>query len=690
MTGLRTNYQHWRLETDSDSLLWLQFDAADSSINVLGREALEELEHIVSNIRNASYHGMILMSAKADGFIAGADLNEFTRIADEDEAYELARRGQLLCSAIEALSFPTLALIHGYCMGGGTELALACNYRIALDDNTTRISLPEIRLGIHPGFGGTVRILRLTGPMSAMSLMLTGRSLRARQAKRMGVVDYCVPKRLWKQSAAKTILRRPKLRRASLLQRVPNLPGIRHALAASMRKRAAKHAPPEHYPAPNALIKLWEHPACTTEDQYEAEARSAASLIVTPTAKNLVRVFYLQNRLKALSKSGNRTQHVHVIGGGTMGGGIAGWCALQGLSVTIQDHKNKNIARVKGVADSIFRKRLKPSRLVRDAHDRLYADPYGYGLSRADVVIEAVPEQLEIKQKVLTEAEARMKPEALLSSNTSSIPLEELAKALVRPERFVGLHFFNPVDKMMLVEVVRSAASSDEAMVDAMGFTRSIGKLPLPVESSPGFLINRVLMPYLLEAVTMTEEGIAPVVVDKAARQFGMPMGPIQLADMVGLDVCLLVAKILAEHFSFNVPSRLKELVQKGHLGEKTGKGFYTYRGSKQLPSIKRGPAIPKEKLSEYGDRLLMRLINESMASLREGIVADADLLDAGLVFGTGFAPFRGGPLQYVRETGVEEIVAKMTSLAEIYGGHFTPDKGWKQADTLLAVQKIE
>ena len=283
-----------------------------------------------------------------------------------------------------------------------------------------------------------------------------------------------------------------------------------------------------------------------------------------------------------------------------------------------------------------------------------------------------------------------MKPEALLSSNTSSIPLEELAKALVRPERFVGLHFFNPVDKMMLVEVVRSAASSNEAMVDAMAFTRSIGKLPLPVESSPGFLINRVLMPYLLEAVTMTEEGIAPVVVDKAARQFGMPMGPIQLADMVGLDVCLLVAKILAEHFSFNVPPTLKELVQKGHLGKKTGKGFYTYRGGKQLPFIKRGAAIPKEKLSEYGDRLLMRLINESMASLREGIVADADLLDAGLVFGTGFAPFRGGPLQYVRETGVEEIVAKMTSLAEIYGGHFTPDKGWKQADTLLAVQKIE
>jgi 3-hydroxyacyl-CoA dehydrogenase/enoyl-CoA hydratase/3-hydroxybutyryl-CoA epimerase len=407
---------------------------------------------------------------------------------------------------------------------------------------------------------------------------------------------------------------------------------------------------------------------------YRAEAESVAQLITGGTARNLLRVFQLQEKLKALARNGLPAPRcVHVVGGGVMGGDIAAWCALQGMLVTVQDVDAGRLARtVKNAAD-LFRKKLKDPRLVQAALDRLVPDPAGFGAARADVVIEAIFEDLDAKQALLRGLEPRLKPEAILATNTSSIPLEQLAVVLERPERFVGLHFFNPVPKMLLVEVVTMPGNARVAVDRATAFVGAIKRLPLPVKSSPGFLVNRVLMPYLMEALTLVGEGVSPAEIDRAAVAFGMPMGPVLLADTVGLDICLSVARILVAHFGGAVPERLEQMVAAGRLGKKTGQGFYRFRHGK--PEVPKGPA--PEPGGPIEQRLLLRLLNESVACLREQVTQDGDLLDAGVVFGTGFAPFRGGPLQYNRQEGISRQEHQLKSLAQLHGPRFSPDPGW-------------
>lgn len=679
------HYKHWHLKRDGHNIAWLHLDKQGTGTNVLSSEVLQELGGLLEVLVDHKPEGLIILSDKPNGFIAGADVHEIAAIRDTEQALELIRTGRSIFDRLEALSFPTLALIHGFCVGGGLELALACRYRVALNDPRARLGLPEILLGIHPGFGGTVRLTRLIGASRALDLMLTGRTADAPTALKLGIIDRAVPERHLRETAIALITDRPPPHQPGALPRLMGHPVVRPALAFYLRRQVAKHASPAHYPAPYALIDLWRRYGDNPKQMLEEEGKSVAALIRGDTARNLVRVFFLQERLKSLGRSQDFSpRKVHVIGAGVMGGDIAAWCALHGFEVTLQDRAPQYIAPALKRAHELFSKRLRDRRLRQAALDHLVPDHTGRGLTQADVVIEAIIEDIHAKQTLYREIEPRLKPEAVFATNTSSIPLETLGEALSNPERLIGLHFFNPVAKMQLVEVVSDSRTPPELVVRAVAFVRRIDRLPLPVKSSPGFLVNRVLLAYLLESFTVFSEGVAPEVVDRAATEFGMPMGPLALADTVGLDICLAVAEVLAQQMGTPVPSRLCELVAQGRLGRKTGQGIYDYRtgrwiGQSLRKLLSRGP------VEELGDRLILRMLNEAVASLREGVVQEADLLDAGMIFGAGFAPFRGGPLHYARVRGTGNIQDRLREFESRYGERFKPDAGWTMLDKPLA-----
>ncbi|MCM2359505.1 MAG: 3-hydroxyacyl-CoA dehydrogenase NAD-binding domain-containing protein, partial [Geobacteraceae bacterium] len=562
-------YRHWRTEQDGERVVWLTFDRAERSVNALSREALEELDLLLEEIAGQQPAGLVIRSGKETGFIAGADVTEFTGLADAGEALALIERGQQILGRLERLPFPTVALIRGFCLGGGLELALACRYRLAADTPETRLGLPEVKLGIHPGFGGTVRLTRLIGPLPALELMLTGRSVAARKAAKLGLVDYALPERHLENAARATIRHLPAPLEHGFFYFLSGMWFMRPLLARYLRRTVAGRADRRHYPAPFALIDLWERFGADEEAMLREEGRSVAALITAESSRNLVRVFLLQERLRSIGRQGGfAPRFVHVVGAGTMGGDIAAWCALQGFRVTVQDLEHERLAAMVGRAARLFRKQLREPRLVQAALDRLIPDLAGDGIARADLVIEAVIEDAAAKRELYRQIEPRMRVDAILASNTSSIPLEELAGALARPERLVGLHFFNPVARMELVEVVRGKMTAEETAARATSFVGAISRLPLPVRSSPGFLVNRILLPYLLEAAAMETEGVPAAEIDRAAVQFGMPMGPILLADTVGLDICLAAARVLAGPYGMEVPRRLEELVAAGRLGK--------------------------------------------------------------------------------------------------------------------------
>ena len=666
---------HFHAETDDDNIVWLHFDKADAGTNVLNVEVFEQLDQHLQQIAAQRPRGLVILSDKANGFIAGADITAFTKVKTSDQALAFLHRGQEVFNRLEALPFPTVALIHGFCLGGGTELALACRYRVTRDDPGTRMGLPEVKLGIHPGWGGSARMVPLLGGLKAMDLILSGRSIDGRTGKRMGLVDLVVPERHLRAAARKLVLESPAPHQPGWLDRLSNNALVRPLLARVFSQQVAKRAPRNHYPSPYAMIDIWRKHATDKRRMLDAEAQSLAHLITGATAQNLVRVFFLQEQLKSLGKDKSyQPKYVHIIGAGTMGGDIAAWCAFRGFHVSLQDQSPERIAPALKRAHSLFKRKLKRPVKINEAMDRLMPDHKGSGVERADIIIEAIFEDADVKRSLYETIEPRMKPEALLATNTSSIPLEELSSALTRPERLVGLHFFNPVAMMQLVEVVRGESTSPEVAAHAMTFTRQIDRLPLPVSSTPGFLVNRILMPYLMEAVLLEAEGIPPVVIDKAATDFGMPMGPVQLADTVGLDICLHVARILAGHFNATVPERLEKLVADGQLGRKSGRGFYKYKKGKP---VKQKAGAGNWNLDEITNRLIFRLLNESVCCVREHVVESDDLLDAGMIFGTGFAPFRGGPMHHIDAVGAGVINQQLQSLKRLRGERFTPDSGW-------------
>jgi 3-hydroxyacyl-CoA dehydrogenase/enoyl-CoA hydratase/3-hydroxybutyryl-CoA epimerase len=671
-------YRNFKLTRDADGIAWLLFDRENASANTLSSDVMEEFDTVLRALESQRPTGIVIRSAKTSGFIAGADVNEFRGATDPRAVETQIGRAHAIIDRLESLKIPTVAVIHGFCLGGGLEVALACASRIAIDG--ARFGFPEVMLGLHPGLGGTARFTHLVNPMQAMTLMLTGRTIDARKAKSLSLVDAVTQERHVRYAVKDAVFGRLKRAKPGPLNAILNFAPLRGLLASRMRSEAEKAAPHEHYPAPYALIELWEKHGGDKPAMLAAEKRSFANLMVTPTAQNLIRVFFLREQMKKLAGSGNTIEHVHIIGAGAMGGDIAAWCAHRGMRVTLADMKPEPIAGAIKRAAGLYGKIIPRRTEQRDTLDRLVPDLDGAGVRNADLIIEAVPEKLELKQKVYASLEPRMKPGAILATNTSSIPLQDLRTSLQKPERLLGLHFFNPVSRLQLVEVVSHDATDPQLLKQALAFVGAIDRLPLPVKSSPGFLVNRALTPYMLEAMVMLDEKVDKSVIDAAAEKFGMPMGPIELADQVGLDICLAVGDMLRSKFGDLLPPTpawLREKVAKGDLGRKTSKGFYVWKDGK---ADKTPPSATTDKpTDEMIDRLVLPMSNVCVACLREGIVDNADTVDGAMIFGTGYAPFRGGPLNYARTRGVEDVVGTLEALAKKFGPRFDPDAGWDE-----------
>ena len=667
------NTKHWKTETDNDGIVWLCIDRADSNANTMSSEVLLELDSLLKPMLEKPPAGVVIWSAKSSGFVMGADINEFTTIETEKQAYELVRLGQQLLDQLEALTCPTVAAIDGFCLGGGLELAMACKYRLALETDKKILGLPEVQLGLHPGFGGTVRAVQICGVRPGMQIMLAGQPIRVDKARKIGLVDKITDADNWRQAAKALIKANAPKQRAPFVERLLNLGLLRPYIRSVLIKQVAKKARKDHYPAPYAMIDLWTKHGASSKTGYEAEARSFAKLVVSSTSRNLVRVFFLQSKLKGQGgKASSKIEHVHVVGAGVMGGDIASWCALRGLKVTLQDREMKYIEPAMERAAKLFAKRVRDEQKRAATTARLTADVAGDGAADADLVIEAIYENLEAKQELYMALQAKMKPGAMLATNTSSIRLEELRTVLNEPKRFIGLHFFNPVAMLPLVEVIRCDDTDDEAMNLGFSFVKQIGKFPLQCASAPGFVVNRILAPYMAEAMHLAEEGVPLPAIDKAAEDFGMPMGPVELVDSVGIDVALHVSKVLGAAMNRPVPQRLQDMVEAGKLGRKSGEGFYRWENGKAVK-----PEASGEVPDNIQDRLILPMVNEAVACLDEQIVANADLLDAGVIFGTGFAPFRGGPLQYARDRGTESVIQVLNELSTQHGDRFKPHQGW-------------
>ncbi|MGN6281195.1 3-hydroxyacyl-CoA dehydrogenase NAD-binding domain-containing protein [Frateuria sp.] len=672
--GLRFN--HWKTSVDDAGIVTLTLDRADSSVNAISREVLDELAQIVERLAIEKPTGVIVHSAKASGFAVGADIKEFVRYAEQDTVLENIRHGQQVFESLARLPFPTVAAVHGACMGGGTELVLACRQRIAADDEKTKIGLPEVMLGIHPGWGGTARLPRLIGATEALPIMLTGRPLSARRALALGVVDRVAPPPEL-LAEARALLRRPHAR--PFAQRAKawatNWWPVRQILAPMVVKQTAAKVRKEHYPAPFALIDVWQSGGASIQQRLKLEARSVAKLAKTPTAHNLIRVFLLQERLKGAGGGVDPgIRRVHVVGAGVMGGDIAAWAAYKGYEVTLQDREMKFIQPALDRARGFYEKKLKTPEKIQAATGRLRPDVEGTGVATADLAIEAIYENAEAKRELYAKIEPQFKAQEILASNTSSIPLDELRQGLVAPQRFLGLHFFNPVAQMPLVEVVRHDQLDPAVEKRALAFCKALGKVPVAVKGTPGFLVNRILMPYLLEALRLYSEGVPGPVLDREAKKFGMPMGPIELADTVGLDVCASVGKELAPFLGLELPPGIEDKLETGKRGKKDGQGLYVWQDGKPVKPEVDPDYTPAPDLQ---DRMILPMVNEAVACLADGVVDDADLLDAGVIFGTGFAPFRGGPIQYIRSEGVSTVRARLEQLAQRHGERFLPKQGW-------------
>ncbi len=671
------HWQHWQLERADDGLGWLTLDCAGAAANTLSQAVLGELDQVLDALQVAPVRALVIRSGKSAGFIAGANIDEFSALDSSAAVRALVERGWQLFERIQRLPYPTLALIRGHCLGGGLELALACRYRLAVDEPATRLALPEVMLGIVPAWGGMKRLPALIGAPAALDLMLTGKSVDARRARRLGLVDDAVPWRV-ADDAARILLaqgRKPERGllarlgrwRTRALNRVLN-GALRQQVANKARAQTAAKVARKHYPAPYAIIDIWSRHGGNALAVPASDPAALEHLLETPTTRNLLRVFALQERLKSFAKGLDfRPRHVHVVGAGVMGGDIAAVCALRGLRVSLQDQSMERIAPAMARAAELFARRLRGDpRAQRAALDRLMPDPAGDGVAQADVIIEAIFEDLDAKRSLLAGLEQRARGDALLASNTSSLRLEDIATALQQPARLVGIHFFNPVPQLPLVEVVRGEQTDPLLARQALGFVRALDKLPLPVNSAPGFLVNAVLAPYMLEALRCVEEGVAPADIDAALVDFGMAIGPVELVDTVGLDIALAAGRTLSAAGS-SVPAQLETLVAAGKLGRKSGEGYYRWQQGKAVkPAAARsGSTAPAEggaaasqtdSAEALARRILAPLYQAADACVAAAVVADADLADAGLIFGAGFPPWSGGPLHHHRQSLLPEL----------------------------------
>jgi 3-hydroxyacyl-CoA dehydrogenase/enoyl-CoA hydratase/3-hydroxybutyryl-CoA epimerase len=663
----------WRLARDEGGIAWLVLERGDGSVNTVGRDVLEGLDRALDDLESDTPKALVIRSAKRAGFAAGADIDELKTMEDAEEVAELLREGLRVLDRLEAQDYPTVAVIHGHALGAGLELALACDHRIFIDN--AHAAFPEVKLGLHPGLGGTVRLPALIDPVEAMTMMLTGKPCYAQKAKRLGLADAVTEERHLRAAIQAVADGDMEKTAQGWTDWAKSTAAGRAVAARQMRSKTEEKAPKTHYPAPHALIDLWSQEGNDEKAMQTAETASFANLLGSDTARNLMRVFDIREGLKKAGKGDHGIAHVHVVGAGEMGGDIATWCAIKGFRVTLFDIEAKAIAPVIPRAEKICKSEHLGDAETRDVLDRLIPDPDAHGVRHADLVIEAAPEKAELKRDIYAELEPRMKKNAVLASNTSSLSLGKLAKALDKADRFGGLHFFNPVDKMELVEVVRHDGTSDKTESRLAAFAAALDRLPAQVTDAPGFLVNRALTPYLMESLLLLDEGVEKEALDKVAERFGMPVGPVELADRVGLDICLSVADSLKSDLDTplaDIPDWMREKVAAGDLGQKSGQGFYEW--SDGDPQKKNSPGeAPKDTL----DRLILPMLNACIECRRKGVARDEDDIDAAMIFGTGFAPFRGGPMAYLRQRGIEDAREALERLEKAHGPRFALDPGW-------------
>jgi len=689
------------LELDGDGVAWLVFDRPESRVNLLTTEVMALLDSLLSEVEEAVRTGrakvLVIRSGKPGTFIAGADIAEIAAIADPLEAEAKAREGQRIFRRLELLPIPSIAVIDGACMGGGTELALAASYRLVTDRPETRIALPEVRLGIIPGFGGTTRLPRLIGPKRAIELIVTGKSIDAHRAERMGLVDEVIPapgyevrvRRFAWERIDRGRLRRP--RRKPLSDRLLEDTAPGRAILFRQARQQVLRETGGHYPAPLAAIEtIAATISLPLEEAFAREAAAVGKLVVSEVSKQLIHVYNLMEGAKKARPAGTPrgVERVGVLGAGVMGGGIAQLMAYRGLPVRLKDIKPEALTTGLRHAQEVFdravaRKRIQPQEAERGM--RLIAPTLDYsGFGATDLVVEAVVERLDVKQAVLREAESYLGPEAILASNTSTLSITEMQHVLEVPERFCGMHFFNPVDRMPLVEVIRGAATSDDTIATVFDLALRLGKTPVVVNDGPGFLVNRLLAPYLNEAGWLLAEGASIDAVDRALKEFGMPMGPFRLMDEVGLDIARHAAAILYQAFGDRMQPAvpLLHLAESDRLGRKGGRGFYRYEGGKEQGIDETvyadlRAAIPPQRReispAEIRDRTIFVMINEAARALEDGIVGSASAVDLAMIAGTGFPPFRGGLLRYADSVGTPKLLDRLLSLEHDHGIRFQP-----------------
>lgn len=677
---------------DPDGICRLTFDRPDSSANVFDEPTLLELDaHLAQLETESGLRGVVLFSAKPKIFFAGADLVSLSRDRSAAAMERTSRLGQEVFTRLERLVVPTVAAIHGLALGGGLEIALACDWRAASLDSSTKLGLPETMLGILPGWGGSVRLPRLIGLPAALGMILPGKQVPAAKARKLGLVD-AVAAREYLLDAARRLLARGK--RGPLPTHFANRPFVRGIVASQARRQLLARTR-GLYPAPlKALDVAVRGCGLPSMEALQVEREGFVALTQTPVCAQLMRIFFLQERAKKLAVPANvepRTvRRIAVIGAGVMGAGIAQWSSARGTPVLLQDLAAEPLVRGMASIRDLYRaaakKRVFTETEAMAGMDWIVPTTGGVPLREIDLVVEAAVEKLEAKQALFRDLESRAAPHTVLATNTSALSIDEIADNLADPGRVVGIHFFNPVARMQLVEVVRGPRTSPQAVATALGWVKSIGKLPVLVADRPGFLVNRVLTPYMTEAVRLFLEGCPIERVDRVMLDFGMPMGPLRLVDEVGLDIAQHVATDLEARLSNPIPVKsdlLVRMIANGWLGRKAGRGFYEFpaahqRRVRERPNreiaawSKPGPAAQQSDPTLV-DRMTLLMVNEGARCLEEGVVAEPGDVDFGLIFGAGFAPFRGGPLRYADSLGLAEVVRRLEGLASSVSPHFAP-----------------